>query len=119
MHQSKCKRIPGMAKTEWTPQSWRERPAQQQPAYPDADRTQTVLQRLATLPPLVAPAAVSQLQRLLADVGQGKRFLLQGGDCAERFEDCSARVLDDKLKILLQMSLVLTHGLRKPIVRVG
>jgi 3-deoxy-7-phosphoheptulonate synthase len=108
-----------MAKTEWTPRSWRERPAQQQPAYPDADRTQTVLQRLVTLPPLVAPAAVSQLQRLLADVGQGKRFLLQGGDCAERFEDCSARVLDDKLKILLQMSLVLTHGLRKPIVRVG
>src|SRR2546426_2339147 len=104
---------------EWTPQSWRARPAEQQPAYPDAERLAAVLERLGKLPPLVAPGAVERLQGLLADVAHGRRFLLQGGDCAERFEDCDAAAIADKLKILLQMSVVLTYGLRKPIVRVG
>src|SRR5437867_3931824 len=105
--------------TEWTPQSWRSRPAEQQPAYPDPARLQEALERLAHLPPLVAPGAVARLQRLLGEAAQGQRFLLQGGDCAERFEDCHARTIADKLKVLLQMSLVLTYGLRKPIIRVG
>jgi 3-deoxy-7-phosphoheptulonate synthase len=105
--------------TEWTPQSWRARTAEQQPAYADPERLQAVLERLATLPPLVAPGAVEHLRQLLAEAAQGRRFLLQGGDCAERFAECDAREIGDKLKILLQMSVVLTHGLRKPIVRVG
>jgi 3-deoxy-7-phosphoheptulonate synthase len=104
---------------DWTPQSWRVYPAAQQPSYPEPGRLDAVLRRLETLPPLVSPGTVERLQGLLADVAQGKRFLLQGGDCAERFEDCRAESIADKLKILLQMSVVLTYGLRKPIVRVG
>jgi 3-deoxy-7-phosphoheptulonate synthase len=104
---------------DWTPQSWRAFPAEQQPVYPDATRLEEVRARLAALPPLVAPGAVERLRQLLADVAQGQRFLLQGGDCAERFEDCHARAIADKLKVLLQMSVVLTYGLRRPIVRVG
>lgn len=105
--------------TDWTPGSWRLRPAQHQPTYDDAARHEAVLKRLSQLPPLVAPGSVEHLKRLLADVAVGKRFLLQGGDCAERFEECDARTIADKLKILLQMSVVLTYGLRQPIVRVG
>jgi 3-deoxy-7-phosphoheptulonate synthase len=103
----------------WTPQSWRARPAQQQPTYTDAAQEQAVQERLARLPPLIAPSVVTRLQDLLAEVAQGRRFLLQGGDCAERFADCNADAIRDKLKILLQMSVVLTYGLRKPIVRIG
>jgi 3-deoxy-7-phosphoheptulonate synthase len=105
--------------SDWTPRSWRAYPAEQQPAYPDPARLEAVLERLAGVPPLVAPGAVERLQQLLADAAQGRRFLLQGGDCAERFEDCDARAIANKLKILLQMSVVLTYGLRQPIVRVG
>ena len=105
--------------TDWTPQSWRSSPAEQQPCYPDPARLQGVLQRLQTLPPLVAPGAVAHLEGLLAEVAQGRRFLLQGGDCAERFDDCREQAIADKLKVLRQMSVVLTYGLRKPIVRVG
>jgi 3-deoxy-7-phosphoheptulonate synthase len=104
---------------DWTPQSWRARPAQQQPHYPDPAQRDAVLEHLAGLPPLVAPSVVVRLREQLAEVAQGKRFLLQGGDCAERFADCHAHAIRDKLKILLQMSVVLTYGLRKPIVRVG
>src|SRR5262245_19122597 len=104
---------------EWTPQSWRDRPAVQQPQFTDRAQRDAVLEHLAALPPLVAPSVVLHLRDLLADVAEGKRFLLQGGDCAERFADCHARAIRDKLKILLQMSVVLTYGLRKPVVRVG
>jgi 3-deoxy-7-phosphoheptulonate synthase len=105
--------------SEWSPQSWRAYPAGQQPVFPDPGRVREVLERLATLPPLVAPGEVEHLRRLLADAAEGKRFLLQGGDCAERFADCHATAIMSKLKVLLQMSLVLTHGLRRPVVRVG
>lgn len=103
----------------WSPDSWREREAPQQPEYREPRAVEAALARVARLPPLVAPGSVEHLKRLLADVGRGRRFLLQGGDCAERFEDCHERVIADKLRILLQMSVVLTHGLRQPIVRVG
>jgi 3-deoxy-7-phosphoheptulonate synthase len=105
--------------TDWSPESWRACPAGQQPVYPDPARVRSALERLTALPPLVAPGAVSSFQQLLGEVAQGRRFLLQGGDCAERFVDCHARAIADKLKVLLQMSLVLTYGLRQPIVRVG
>ncbi len=111
--------MPSDALSEWTPQSWRAYPAAQQPVYPDPGQVREVLERLATLPPLVAPGAVDYLRRLLAEAAEGKRFLLQGGDCAERFADCNAAAIADKLKVLLQMSLVLTHGLRRPVVRVA
>jgi 3-deoxy-7-phosphoheptulonate synthase len=103
----------------WTPDSWRTREAPQQATYAEPERRDAVLSQIARLPPLVAPGSVEHLKRLLTDVAQGRRFLLQGGDCAERFEECDERTIADKLKILLQMSVVLTHGLRQPIVRVG
>lgn len=71
------------------------------------------------LPPLVTPAEVDALRAQLAEVAQGQRFLLQGGDCAERFMDCSSEPIEKKLKILLQMSLVLTWGARIPTLRIA
>ncbi len=70
-------------------------------------------------PPLVFSGEIEQLKRELADASEGKRFVLQGGDCAETFDDCTSERLAQKLKILLQMSLIISHGLGLPIVRIG
>src|SRR6185436_12300854 len=104
---------------DWSPTSWRRKPALQQPAYPDPRRLEIVMEELAHLPPLVTSWEVEHLKSQLAEAARGERFLLQGGDCAETFADCTSSVIADKLKILLQMSLVLTHGLRRRIIRVG
>ena len=104
--------------TPWSPQSWQNLPARQQPEYPDPSALESVLDRLRRLPPLVGPGEVERLRTLLAEAAQGKRFLLQGGDCAERFRDCAAEPIADKLRILLRMSVVLTHAGRCPVVRV-
>ena len=103
----------------WSPSSWRNYPASQQPAYPQPERLEEALAQLRTYPPLVYTGEVEYLKRLLAEAAQGKRFVLQGGDCAERFRDCTNPAIVSKLKILLQMSLVLIYGLRKPVVRIG
>ena len=71
------------------------------------------------LPPLVTSWEVERLKGQLAEAAAGRRFLLQGGDCAESFDHCRPDVITNKLKILLQMSLVLTHGLKRQIIRVG
>lgn len=71
------------------------------------------------MPPLVTPQEVDRLRDQLAEVAEGKRFLIQGGDCAERFLDCAAEPIEQKLRILLQMSLVLTWGARVPTVRIA
>ncbi len=84
----------------------------------EEDLAQTVSQ-LASLPPLVTSWEVESLKRQLAEAARGERFLLQGGDCAEQFADCTAGAIAGKLKILLQMSLVLVHGSKKPVIRVG
>ena len=104
---------------EWTPSSWQDRPAGQQPAYPDRGALAGAVEQLASLPPLVTSWEVERLRSQLAEAAAGKRFLLQGGACAERFDQCSADIIANKLKILLQMSLVLTHGLKRQIIRVG
>ncbi|MFD0737692.1 class II 3-deoxy-7-phosphoheptulonate synthase [Lysobacter koreensis] len=104
---------------EWTTTSWRERPALQLPQYPDAGELASALQELRGLPPLVTSWEILALKQQLAEAQEGKRFLLQGGDCAENFAECSSEVISNRLKVLLQMSLVLVHGLRKPVVRVG
>ncbi len=78
-----------------------------------------VLQELTKLPPLVTSWEVEDLKSQLADAALGKRFLLQGGDCSESFEDCNSTVIANKLKILLQMSLILVVGGKKPVIRVG
>jgi 3-deoxy-7-phosphoheptulonate synthase len=103
----------------WNPHSWQSCPAAQQPAYPDPSEVEQALAQLRRLPPLVVPEEVDRLQGLLAEAAAGKRFLLQGGDCAEQFKDCTAEAIADKLRVLLQMSVVLTHSGRRPVVRVG
>jgi len=104
---------------EWSPTSWQNRPAAQQPTYPDQDRLAEAVRQLSSLPPLVTSWEVERLRLQLAEAAEGKRFLLQGGACAERFDQCSAKIITNKLKILLQMSLVLTYGLKRKIIRVG
>jgi 3-deoxy-7-phosphoheptulonate synthase len=104
---------------DWSPTSWQERPALQQPTYPDAERLDAVLDDLASLPPLVTSWEIESLKSQLAEAARGERFLLQGGDCAESFADCTSQVITNKLKILLQMSLVLVHGARRRVIRVG
>jgi 3-deoxy-7-phosphoheptulonate synthase len=103
----------------WSPTSFRSRPMEQGITYPDAAALETVITRLRTLPPLVTSWEIERLKTLLAEAQEGKRFVLQGGDCAETLAECRSSVISAKLKILLQMSLVLVHGARKPIVRVG
>ena len=103
----------------WSPGSWRQRPATQLPAYPDAAALAEVQAELHGLPPLVTSWEILALKQQLADAQDGRRFLLQGGDCAESFRECSSAVISNRLKVLLQMSLVLVHGLRRPVVRVG
>ena len=105
--------------TGWSPESWQRRPAEQQPRYADAAKLARVIDELAQLPPVVVSWEVDQLKEELAAAQRGERFLLQGGDCAEGFGDCESATIARKLKILLQMSLVLLHGLKKPVIRVG
>ena len=103
----------------WTPESWQSRPAVQQPEYPDRQALDQALAELARLPPLVTSWEVNALKAQLAEAQEGRCFVLQGGDCAESFDDCESARIASRLKVLLQMSLVLVHGLRKPVVRVG
>jgi 3-deoxy-7-phosphoheptulonate synthase len=108
-----------LAMSDWSPTSWQERPALQQPVYPDADRVESVLHDLSSLPPLVTSWEIERLKSQLAEAARGESFLLQGGDCAESFGDCTSESITNKLKILLQMSLVLVHGARRRVIRVG
>src|SRR5512134_1550819 len=103
----------------WRPDSWQASPAVQQPDYPDPTVLRATLERLSQLPPLVTSWEVDALKAHLAEAQEGKRFVLQGGDCAESFEDCRPEIITNRLKVLLQMSLVLVHGLKKPVLRVG
>jgi 3-deoxy-7-phosphoheptulonate synthase len=103
----------------WAPSSWSARPAEQQPVYRDQARLSRVVAELARLPPVVVSWEIDALKRQIADAQRGERFLLQGGDCAETFAECESGQIARKLKILLQMSLVLLHGLKKPVIRVG
>jgi|SRR5687767_4287482 len=104
---------------DWTPSSWTQRPAVQQPAYRDSAALARVVADLAQLPPIVVSWEIESLKRQIADAQQGRRFLLQGGDCAETFAECESGPIARKLKILLQMSLILLHGLKQPVIRVG
>ena len=105
--------------TNWQPDSWRQFPALQQPEYPDPAALDRVLGELRQLPPLVVSWEIVQLRQQLAEAAAGKRFVLQGGDCAERFVDCKPPRITNMLKLLLQMSLVLVVGANKPVIRMG
>ncbi|MDX9912273.1 MAG: 3-deoxy-7-phosphoheptulonate synthase class II [Phycisphaerales bacterium] len=103
----------------WDPDSWRSRPAAQQVRYRNEAELHTSLDKLRSLPPLVTSWEIERLRALLAEAQEGKRFLLQGGDCAESLAECRADAITSKLKILLQMSLVLVHASKQPVIRVG
>jgi 3-deoxy-7-phosphoheptulonate synthase len=104
---------------DWTPVSWRQKLAAQQPVYPDPSAVEVVLAQLAKLPPLVSSWEIENLKQQLAAATRGERFLLQGGDCSESFDDCESAAIASKLKILLQMSLVLVQGGKKQVTRIG
>jgi 3-deoxy-7-phosphoheptulonate synthase len=105
--------------TNWHPASWQARPAAQQPRYADPIALERAVAALSKLPPLVVSWEIEALRAKLAQAQRGEQFLLQGGDCAESFEDCESDNIARRLKILLQMSLVLLQGLKKPVIRVG
>ena len=107
------------ANRNWTPTSWQSKPAAQQPVYPDSAALQSALAQLARLPPLVTSWEIENLKLQLAEATCGQRFLLQGGDCSESFDDCESSAIASKLKILLQMSLVLVQGGKKRVIRIG
>lgn len=104
---------------DWTPESWKSRPTLQQPTYPEPAAVEAAVARLSELPPLVTSWEIENLKEQLAGAARGERFLLQGGDCAESFDECQPRPITSKLKILLQMSLVLIYGTRRRVIRVG
>src|SRR5204863_6636964 len=91
----------------------------QQPQWPDEGRLDDVLKRLAALPPLVFAGEARRLTAALGEVAQGRAFLLQAGDCAESFDGFSADAIRDKLKVILQMAVVLTYGSGVPVVKMG
>lgn len=103
----------------WSPESWRGKPIQQQPQYPDAAHLARVEQTLAGYPPLVFAGEARELRRQFAEVTQGRAFLLQGGDCAESFAEFSAAKIRDTFKVLLQMAIVMTFAAGCPVVKVG
>ena len=103
----------------WAPDSWRDRPAAQQPAWPDDATLDAVLKQLATLPPLVFAGEARNLTAGLAQVADGKAFLLQAGDCAESFDAFSADAIRNRLQVILQMAIVLSYSAGVPIVKVG
>lgn len=105
--------------TNWSPKSWSNHIYEQAAHYPNAQALEDTVEELSQLPPLVSSGEIKHLKSAIAKAGRGEAFILQGGDCAESFNECRSDIISNKLKILLQMSLVLIYGLRKPIIRVG
>ena len=106
-------------KSDWHPASWQAFPASQQASYPDRAELDRVVAALSRLPPITTSWEIDALKAHIAKAQRGEAFVLQGGDCAETFDECTSENIVDKLKILLQMSLVMIYGLKKPVVRVG
>ena len=103
----------------WNPLSWKDFPTLQQPTYQDQEALSAALVELRKLPPLVTSWEIDHLKQQIAQAQQGDGWLLQGGDCAETFDDCQAEPIASKLKVLLQMSLAILFGARCRIIRVG
>jgi 3-deoxy-7-phosphoheptulonate synthase len=103
----------------WTPDSWRKKPIQQVPEYPDAAKLATVEEQLRIFPPLVFAGEARQLKSQLANAAVGKAFVLQGGDCAESFAEFHPNNIRDTFRVLLQMAVVLTFGAACPVVKIG
>ena len=103
----------------WSPNSWRSKPIQQVPAYPDLAALADTEKQLASYPPLVFAGEARKLKKALAAVANGESFLLQGGDCAESFAEHGADNIRDFFRVFLQMAVVLTFGGAQPVVKVG
>jgi 3-deoxy-7-phosphoheptulonate synthase len=103
----------------WTPSSWQGFPAAQQPAWPDENELTNALKQIASFPPLVFAGEARSLQASLGQVASGNAFLLQAGDCAESFEEFSAVNIREKLRVILQMAVMLTYSMGVPVVKVG
>jgi 3-deoxy-7-phosphoheptulonate synthase len=103
----------------WTKSDWRAKPRVQMPDYPDAAALAAVEAKLAKYPPLVFAGEARRLKKQLALAAEGKAFLLQGGDCAESFEEFSADNIRDTFRVMLQMAVVLTYGAKVPVIKVG
>src|SRR4029077_897505 len=103
----------------WTPSSWRDHPAAQQPPWPDEAALERALKQIASYPPLVFAGEARNLTASLGLVASGRAFLLQAGDCAESFETFSAVNIREKLRVILQMAVLLTYSLGVPVVKVG
>ena len=105
--------------TEWSKSSWRQKPRVQMPDYPDQDALKAVEAQLSRYPVLVFAGEARRLKAHLGAAGRGEAFLLQGGDCAESFEQFSSDLIRDTFKVLLQMAIVLTHGAKVPVIKLG
>ena len=103
----------------WSPSSWQDAPIKQQPTWPDTGAYEAALKQIASMPPLVFAGEARSLQSSLARVAAGNAFLLQAGDCAESFEEFSADNIREKLRVILQMAIVLTYSMGVPVVKVG
>ncbi|CAA7618856.1 Phospho-2-dehydro-3-deoxyheptonate aldolase [Candidatus Terasakiella magnetica] len=103
----------------WSPTSWRAKPIHQAPTYPDLTKLEETEETLRNFPPLVFAGEARRLKATLAEVADGKAFLLQGGDCAESFSEFRANNIRDTFRVLLQMAVVLTYGAAMPVVKVG
>ncbi len=106
-------------KNDWHPASWQGFEASQQASYPDKAELARAVADLSRLPPITTSWEIDALRDHIAKAQRGEAFVLQGGDCAETFDECTSENIVDKLKILLQMSLVMIYGLKKPVVRIG
>src|SRR5690348_11855932 len=105
--------------TVWSPTRWRDFPAEQQPDWPDREELARVVDELRGYPPLVFAGEARQLQESLAAVAAGRGFVLQAGDCAESFADFSAISIRERLRVILQMAVVLMYGSRLPVLKLG
>ncbi len=103
----------------WHPESWQTYRLVQQAQYSNIEQLDATIKELSQLPPLVSVQEIEELKNKIASAAVNQSFVLQGGDCAELFSDCNAEAITDKLKILLQMSLILVYGLNKPVIKIG
>jgi len=106
-------------KNSWTPQSWKSKPAMQQPDYENKEELEKVVSELEDLPPIVFDTEISELRKKLQLAENGKMFIIQGGDCVERFADCNEKTILNKIKILLQMSIIITYASKIPVLKIG